>query len=115
MITPIEVTPSAIGKPVKTTRLSATSRKQLVFKLMDAEGKPVDLKEEQPNLPAPTPAFGTEPPAQGSNVTVRLLARNGELYGPVQFDVTGSLLSERGFVQFLLTEGVKVFRFWLLV
>jgi hypothetical protein len=104
MITPIEVTPSAIGKPVKTTRLAATSRKQIVFKLMDAEGKPIDLKEEQPNPPAPTPVFGTEPPAQGSNVTIRLRAREGELYGPVQFDVVGTLLPERGFVQFLLTE-----------
>lgn len=104
MITPIEVTPSAIGKPVKTTRLAATSRKQIVFKLMDAEGKPIDLREEQPNPPAPTPQFGAEPPAQGSNVTIRLRARSGELYGPVQFDLTGTLLPERGFVQFLITE-----------
>lgn len=104
MITPIEIAPSAIGKPVKTTRLAATSRKQVVFKLMNAEGKPVDLKEEQPNPPAATPVFGTEPPAQGSNVTIRLRARDGELYGPVQFDVTGTILDEKGFVQFLLTE-----------
>lgn len=104
MITPIEITPSSIGKSVKTTRLPATSRKQIVFKLMNAEGKPVDLREEQPNPPAPTPQFGTEPPAQGANVTVRLRARTGELYGPVTFDIEGKLLEERGFVEFLITE-----------
>jgi hypothetical protein len=104
MITPIEITPSAIGKPVKTTRIPATARKQIVFKLMDAEGRPIDLREEQPNPPATTPAFGTEPPAQGANVTIRLRARTGEMYGPVHFDITGTLLQERGFVQFLITE-----------
>jgi hypothetical protein len=104
MITPIEVTPSSISNPVKVTRTAATSRKQLVFKLLDAEGRPIDLREEVPNPPARKPTFGTEPPAQGSNVTVRLRARDGELYGPVQFDVTGQLLDERGFVEFLLTE-----------
>lgn len=104
MITPIEITPSAVGKPVKVTRLPATSRKQLVFKLTNAEGKPVDLKEEVPNPPASTPQFGQQPPAQGTNVTIKLRSREGDLYGPVAFDITGTLLDEKGFVQFLLDE-----------
>lgn len=104
MITPIEITPSAVGKPVKVTRLSATARKQIVFKLMDAEGKPIDLLNEVPNQPAPTPVFGAEPPAQGSNVTIKLRSRDGELYGPIQFDLVGTILPETGFVSFLITE-----------
>ena len=63
MITPIEITPSAIGKATKVARLPATARKQLVFKLMDAEGKPIDLLNEQPNPPAPTPAAPAPAPA----------------------------------------------------
>lgn len=106
MITPIEVTPSAIGKPVKVARLPATSRKQLVFKLQDAEGKPIDLREEPKNPPAPTPVFGTEPPAQGSNVTIRLQSRQGDMYGPVSLSLTGTLLDETGFVEFLLTPAM---------
>ena len=109
MITPIEVAPATVPGPVKVSRLTAGSRKQLVFKLTDALGKPVDLRAEQVNPPAPLPNFGNEPPANTFNVTMRLKSRSGGLFGPPAFDVLGTLLDEKGFVEFLLTDKETAF------
>jgi len=104
VITPIEIQPASIPGQTKVVRVSATARKQVVFKLTDEFGKPVDLRAEVPNTPADEPVFGAQPPASGLNVTIRLLAREGDLTGGVYFDITGRLLDQRGFVEFLLDD-----------
>ncbi len=109
MISPIEVAPSSAPELVKLARVTQTSRKQLVFKLTDDSGKPVDLKNEVENPPAPAPNFAPQKAATGLNVTVRLINRpNGSpIGGTVRWEVPGTILDQAefpGFVSFQLTE-----------
>jgi hypothetical protein len=102
MITPIELTPSANPSMTKFVRVPSSARKQIVFKLTDADGKAVDLNSEVPNPPAGAPDLGGLPPATGAYVTVKLRTRDSEQLCPNTINLTGTLLSEKGFVEFEL-------------
>jgi len=112
MISPIEITPALSPQLIKLVRVSQNARKQLVFKLTDDSGKPVDLHKEVENVPADAPAFAPQRQAVGDNVTLRLvssLADNGGdascLYGDQRIDVVGKILDQgefRGFCEFVV-------------
>lgn len=106
MISPIEVAPGSAPQIVKLARVSQTARKQLVFKLTDDSGKPVNLREEVQNPPAAAPNFAPQKPATGINVSIRLICRpSGDLGGTVQWEVPGVILDQNeftGFVSFQL-------------
>lgn len=109
MITPIEIAPASIPGQIKIIKVAATARKQVVFKLTDDGGHPVDLNDEVANTPAPDPVFGDQPAAREANIKVVLRAKSGDLYGPVKFDLVGTVLPDNGvdvqcFVEFLLTS-----------
>jgi len=103
MITPIEIAPNSVPGQVKVIKVAATARKQVVFKLTDDHGSAVNLRSEVSNLPAAEPIFGDQPAAVGENISVVLRAKTGDLYGPVKFDITGTINSDTSFVEFLLT------------
>lgn len=103
MISPIEIAPPSSVGLTKTVRVPAGARKQLVFKLTNADGQVIDLREEVENPPAPIGDFSPERSAVGSNVTVRLRSKTGDLYGSTNFDIEGEILPETGFVAFILT------------
>jgi hypothetical protein len=104
MITPIEISPSSVPGQIKIVKVAATARKQVVFKLTDDRGRPVDLRSEAINSPATEPTFGTEPAARGENVTVVLRAKVGDLYGATKFDIQGTINADTNYVEFLLTS-----------
>jgi hypothetical protein len=104
MITPIEVTPAYVPGQIKSVRVPARARKQLVFKLTDVDGRPVNLQAEVQNPPAAAPDFSPEAAATGLNVEIWLKAKAGDLQGGQNLTVKGEILSEPGFVSFQLTE-----------
>jgi len=104
MITPIEIAPNSIPGQVKVIKVAATARKQVVFKLTDDHGQAVDLLTEVTNSPAPEPVFGAEPAARGTNVSIILRAKVGDLYGPVKFDIVGTINANSNYVEFVLTS-----------
>lgn len=71
MITPIEVTLSSVPGQVKVAKMAATATQTVIFKLVDDRGQPVSL----------------------TGLTVKLRSRSGDLYGPVKFDLTGTILT----------------------
>jgi hypothetical protein len=107
MITPIEIAPASGPSLVKTIKLPATARKQIVVKLTDMYGKAINLNSEVSNPPAGVPTYpNSEPNVSNLNVSIRLLGREGELGGPVKFDITGTILDQTvnpGFVEFDIT------------
>lgn len=104
MITPIEIAPTAGVSAVKIITVPHMGRKQCVFKLTDAAGATVDLRTEVPNAPASVPDFSPQRAAVGTNVSIRLKAKDGDLYGASAFDISGSILPDTGYVEFLLTS-----------
>lgn len=72
MISPIEVSPSAVGGQIKVARIPQGGRKQLVFRLDEGSGTPVNLYAEAQNGPAKQGDFSPQRNAVGANVQVRL-------------------------------------------
>lgn len=107
MIAPIEIAPASSPNQVKTVVVSQRTRKQVVFKLTDDSGAPVDLRAEVENPPAAAPDFSPEAAATGANVSVRIGTVSGsELGGAIQ-PVEGNILDQtlhQGFVEFIFTE-----------
>lgn len=102
MIEFYEVAPASAVGQIKSVKVPQSGRKQLVFKLTDDAGRPVDLRREVENPPAGAPDFDPQPAATGINVTVRLATQQGEFYGPNQILLDGELMDEMGFVSFQL-------------
>lgn len=106
MISPIEVSPGYSPGQIKLVRVSKDARKQLVFKLTDDSGKPLDLKAEVPNPPADLPDFSPQAAATGGNVQINLTTPSTALHG-TNWDLEGNILDQeehRGFVEFKLTN-----------
>jgi hypothetical protein len=108
MISPIEVAPGSSPELVKLARVTQSARKQLVYKLTDDSGKPVNLEEEVQNPPAAAPDFAPQKAAVGQNVALELVCQPSasEFGGTVQWKVPGTILDQQefpGFVSFQLT------------
>lgn len=108
MISPIEVSPASQPGFVKMVRVTQNARKQLVFKLTDDRGTPINLREEVETPPGTVPNWTPEPQAQGANVRVRLRTQRAstDFGGSLSLDIEGTILDQdehRGFVQFELT------------
>lgn len=104
-IAPIEIAPSSEPSQTKTVRVPHQGRKQLVFKLTDADGKALKLDEEVENPPADLPDYFPQKSATGANVSIRLKSSQGDITGPSMFDIEGDILDQekyRGFVVFQL-------------
>jgi len=106
MISPIEVAPGSAPDQVKAIRVPQGGRKQVVFRLTNNEGQPMDLSQEVENPPAKPADFSPQRQAVGANCSIRLRARAGDpLRGPVVFDIEGEILDQtknKGYVQFTL-------------
>ncbi len=123
MISPIEVTPALTPQLIKLIRVTQRSRKQVVFKLTDDSGTPVDLRAEVQNPPAALPDFQPQAAAVGQNVHIRLVAMPPDggwtscwdgswsgggdcgIWGSHRFSIPGKILDQekyRGFVEFEL-------------
>ena len=106
MISPIEIAPASAPGQVKVVRVSQKTRKQLVFCLTDDSARPVDLRAEVENPPAPLPDFSPQKAATDSHVTIRLgmFGAAGDLCGNIG-PFEGQILDQeehRGFVSFQL-------------
>ncbi len=106
MIDPIELKPTSKASLYKVIRMPVGSRKQIVFKLTDSAGKPIDLTVEPLNEPAPEPDFNGQTHVTEMTVSVRL--RGKEEYGsPAIFDIVGTILPDgdcKGAVEFIITK-----------
>lgn len=105
MIEFYEVAPASAVGQIKAVVVPQSARKQLVFKLTDDAGRPVNLRREVENPPAGTPDWSPQRQAVDANVTVRLASRNGAGYSSApQFNILGDLLEEMGFVSFQIGQ-----------
>jgi hypothetical protein len=108
MISPVEVAPASSPSQTKFIRLGEGVRKQVVFCMLDSDGKPQHLRQEIENPPAGAADFSPESAAVGANVTVHLRSRPGgdaSLYGNLTLDIPGAILDQdehRGFVEFTI-------------
>ena len=107
MISPVEIAPASIPSKTKFIRVPVGVRKQLVFCMLDSDGKAQHLRQEIKNPPAADVDFSPESAAEGANVSVYLRSQPGgsSLYGNVRIDIEGEILDQdahRGFVEFTL-------------
>lgn len=95
MLDPIEIRPLSKTNLIKTIRIPAGGRKQLVFRLTDENGKAVDLTKEIKNCPAPLPQFEAEPRAGENNTEIRLRAISQYDPSRTLLDVVGQIVHEQ--------------------
>jgi len=91
MITPIELSPTGGASLIKSIRVTAGARKQVVFRLVNPDGQPVDLTREVLTAPAPAPTFEGRP-VNKAGLNVRLLAKTDFTQASPMFDVQGTLV-----------------------
>ncbi len=106
MIDPIELEPASKASPFKVIRMPVGSRKQVVFRLTDEKGAPVDLRTEPVNAPAPAPEFHNEPKVSDLTVAVKLRAKGAYSDGQPIFEINGKLVDDacNGIVSFELLD-----------
>ncbi len=105
MIDPIELQPTSKPNLFKVVRVPCGARFQVVFRLTDDQGKPVNLTTEQLTAPAEEPKFGNEPVLTAKVARVRFLAKDDYSTGRPRVDVDGKILTDcPGSVEFLLDE-----------
>jgi hypothetical protein len=109
MIDPVELKPGSKAAQVKTIRLPATGRKQIVFRLTDENGKAVTLVAEPTNEDAPTAKFDYQHELSEGTAKVRLRAKESFSSSKVLFDVEGTILEVakpecKGMIEFILTN-----------
>lgn len=115
MIDPVEIRPSSKAETWKTIRWLNGSRKQVVVRIVDEEGRPVDLAKEPENIPAAKPRFGYQTEVAAGTVAIRLLVLDevpGEQSNRLLLDVLGELIPDskecldcKGVVEFKLEAG----------
>ena len=104
MLSPVELSPSSVAGRVKMVVVPATSRKQVVFRLVDADGAPVDLTKEVTTSPAAEPRFSTGRPVSAGGTTIRLRAVD-DYNSTTKFDVVGAIVDgTTDTVEFLLEQ-----------
>ncbi len=106
MIDPIELQPLSKTDQVKAIRIPVGGRKQIVFRLTDASGQPLNLKQE-PVVPEATtpPDFDGQKLVNPLTAYVRMRAVD-QYNQSALFDVTGKILDDEkcpGLVEFTLT------------
>jgi hypothetical protein len=77
VIDPIEIRPAAKAANFKTIRIMDRCRKQVVIRVVDEDGKGVQLTKEPTNAPAQRPRFGYETSVGTGTVAVRLIVVGG--------------------------------------
>ena len=77
MIDPIEIRPSAKAANFKTIRVMDHGRKQVVVRIVDENGKGVDLTKEPVNIPAEQPTFGYQTAVGPGTVGVQMIVTDG--------------------------------------
>lgn len=108
MIDPIELKPGAKAAQVKTIRLPATGRKQIVFRLVDENGKAVEITKEPENHGVQPPQFDYQHQLNPGSTTVRLRAKDSVTASQYLFDIVGKIVEIdkpecRGVVEFELS------------
>ncbi len=105
MIDPIELSPTSKANLFKVVRVPCGARFQIVFRLTDDKGKPIDLTTERTTEPAEEPKFGNEPKLSAKVAKVRLVAKDSYGTSNARVDVEGTILTDcPGSVEFLLDD-----------
>lgn len=102
MLAPIDLRPRAAGVSPKVIRVQQGARKQVVFRLLDDDGSPVDISKDPSPMGVEPARFGTQKPASDGTSKLKLIARDGQ-GGAVIADLMGERIEDScGHVQFLL-------------
>jgi len=91
MISAVELSPTGSASLVKSVRVTSGARKQVVFRLINPDGQPVDLTSEVRTEPAAEAQFTTRP-VSGGDVKVRLAAKIDFTMGTPAFCVDGKVV-----------------------
>lgn len=106
MIDPIELKPLSKADQIKVIRLPVGGRKQILFRLTDEHGQPIDLKHEPVTPDADVPSFEPEKPLSPMTATVWLRAVDQYSDATPVFEVDGKIMDCAdctGLVEFTLT------------
>lgn len=110
MLDPIELKPIGNSRLYQTIEIAQGARQQIVIRLLDQAGAPVDLVHE-PDLGGGKATFDGQRPLSALGATVRLMARVSRQDPTIAIDITGKILQDDpsckgclGLVEFELTE-----------
>ena len=92
MLDPIEISPATQPQLYRIIRLSAGARQQVVFRLMDDTGAPVDLQNEPAPVAVPPPEFSGQPMLAPANAKVLLkVRRSRDMLATEMLELTGKI------------------------
>lgn len=107
MITPYELWPASKPEQMKSIRVPASGRKQVVFQLVDADGKAEDLSSEATEPGVASPDYSPQPELSETTASVRLRAVDRLGDSNAVFDLEGEIVDHsKGYISFLLDQNV---------
>lgn len=102
-ITTYELRPDTRPSQLKTVTVPATARKQAVFQLVDGDGAPEQLNQDQHEAGTAQPDYSPEPSLSDVTAKVQLIAIDHLADGSVLFCIDGSIDDpDTGLVSFVL-------------